>query len=166
MPQAHRKEEESAMRRYELMLLLRPDLEDDRLQSAVEKVTRAIVNSGGALTKVSPWGKRRLAYPIQNQREASYFLIHFDIDPSAVRGLETGLRISEEVVRHLVVVIEEEVPDRREEAAVPAAARDGEDRPSSDEGGAAEEEQPAEEAQPAEASVSGDAPGEPQEAAR
>ena len=49
------------MRRYELMLLLRPDLEDDKLQAAVEKVTRAIVNAGGSLSKVSPWGKRRLA---------------------------------------------------------------------------------------------------------
>ena len=52
------------MRRYELMLLLRPDLEDDKLQAAVEKVTRAIVNGGGSLSKVSPWGKRRLAYDI------------------------------------------------------------------------------------------------------
>ncbi|HEX2221553.1 MAG TPA: 30S ribosomal protein S6 [Candidatus Limnocylindria bacterium] len=118
------------MRRYELMLLLRPDLEDDRLQSAVEKVTRAIVNGGGALTKVSPWGKRRMAYPIQNHREASYFLIHFDIDPAAVRGIERGLLISEDVLRHLVVVIDHDVPDRREEAAVPAAAHadaDGEE---------------------------------------
>src|SRR5436309_10436060 len=73
------------MRRYELMLLFRPDLEDDKLQSAVEKVTRAIVNAGGALTKVSPWGKRRLAYEIQHFREASYFLIHFDIAPPALR---------------------------------------------------------------------------------
>jgi ribosomal protein S6 len=60
------------MRRYELMLLLRPDLEDDKLQSAVEKVTRAIVNGGGSLSKVSPWGKRRLAYDIGRHREASY----------------------------------------------------------------------------------------------
>ena len=73
------------MRRYELMLLFRPDLEDDKLQSAVEKVTRAIVNAGGALTKVSPWGKRRMAYDIKHFREASYFLIHFDIAPSAIR---------------------------------------------------------------------------------
>ena len=70
------------MRRYELMLLLRPDLEDDKLQAAVEKVTRAIVNGGGSLSKVSPWGKRRLAYDIGHHREASYFLIHFDIEPS------------------------------------------------------------------------------------
>ncbi len=95
------------MRRYELMLLLRPDLEDEKLQSAVEKVTRAIVNGGGSLSKVSPWGKRRLAYDIQNFREASYFLIHFDIEPSAVREIERGMLISEEILRHLVTVLEE-----------------------------------------------------------
>jgi small subunit ribosomal protein S6 len=95
------------MRRYELMLLLRPDLEDDKLQSAVEKVTRAIVNGGGSLSKVSPWGKRRLAYDIQNFREASYFLIQFDIEPSAVREIERGMLISEEILRHLVTLLEE-----------------------------------------------------------
>jgi len=95
------------MRRYELMLLFRPDLEDDKLQSAVEKVTRAIVNAGGALTKVSPWGKRRMAYEIQHFREASYFLLHFDIAPAAIREIERGLLISEEILRHLVTVLEQ-----------------------------------------------------------
>ena len=95
------------MRRYELMLLFRPDLEDDKLQSAVEKVTRAIVNAGGTLTKVSPWGKRRMAYDIQHFREASYFLLHFDIAPSAIRDIERGMLISEEILRHLVTVLEE-----------------------------------------------------------
>jgi small subunit ribosomal protein S6 len=95
------------MRRYELMLLFRPDLEDDKLQSAVEKVTRAVVNAGGALTKVSPWGKRRMAYEIQHFREASYFLLHFDIQPSAIREIERGLLISEEILRHLVTVLED-----------------------------------------------------------
>ncbi len=102
------------MRRYELMLLFRPDLEDDQLQSAVERVTRAIVNAGGALTKISPWGKRRLAYPIQHHREASYFLIHFDIEPAAVREIERGLLISEEILRHLVVVL---LPRKRADGA-------------------------------------------------
>lgn len=109
------------MRRYELMLLLRPDLEDDRLQSAVEKVTRAIVNGGGSLSKVSPWGKRRLAYDIQHFRDASYFLIHFDIEPAAVREIERGLLISEEILRHLVTVLEERgVAVADEERAEPA----------------------------------------------
>jgi small subunit ribosomal protein S6 len=93
------------VRRYELMLLFQPDLEDDQLQAAVERVTRAIVNAGGSLSKISPWGKRRLAYPIQHHRDASYFLIHFDIEPSAVRDIERGLLISEEILRHLVVVL-------------------------------------------------------------
>lgn len=94
------------MRRYELMLLFRPDLEDDQLQAAVERVTRAIVNAGGGLSKISPWGKRRLAYPIQHHRDASYFLIHFDIEPAAVREIERGLLISEEILRYLVVLLE------------------------------------------------------------
>jgi small subunit ribosomal protein S6 len=116
------------MRRYELMLLFRPDLEDDKLQSAVEKVTRAIVNAGGTLTKVSPWGKRRMAYDIQHFREASYFLLHFDIAPSAIRDIERGLLISEEILRHLVTVlvdhgtsVDEDLPP----AAVPAGAQEG-----------------------------------------
>ena len=107
------------MRRYELMLLFRPDLEDDKLQSAVEKVTRAIVNAGGALTKVSPWGKRRLAYEIQHFREASYFLIHFDIDPSAVREIERGLLISEEILRHLVTLLEQRAGEHPDDAELP-----------------------------------------------
>jgi small subunit ribosomal protein S6 len=109
------------MRRYELMLLLRPDLEDDKLQAAVEKVTRAIVNAGGALSKVSPWGKRRLAYEIDRHREASYFLIHFDIEPSEVREIERGMLLSEEIMRHLVTVLEDRGP--AEELPPAAAAR-------------------------------------------
>ena len=134
------------MRRYELMLLLRPDLDDDRLQSAVERVTRAIVNAGGSLSKVSPWGKRRLAYEIGHHREASYFLIHFDIDPAAVRGIERGLLISEEILRHMVTIIEERSTgtgrdaDGARPARGTARAAEGEpaDAPAAESGGALE----------------------------
>lgn len=123
--QTQREEDDATMRRYELMLLLRPDLEDDKLQAAVEKVTRAIVNAGGSLSKVSPWGKRRLAYDIQRHREASYFLIHFDIEPSQVREIERGMLISEEILRHLVTVLEDRGP--ADELAPAAAARGTDD---------------------------------------
>ncbi|MBA2265271.1 MAG: 30S ribosomal protein S6 [Chloroflexi bacterium] len=113
------------MRRYELMLLLSPDLEDDKLQAAVEKVTRAIVNAGGSLSKVSPWGKRRLAYDIKRHRDASYFLIHFDIEPSQLREIERGMLISEEILRHLVTVLEDRGP--ADDLAPAAAARDIDD---------------------------------------
>jgi small subunit ribosomal protein S6 len=117
------------------MLLLRPDLEDDKLQSAVEKVTRAIVTAGGSLAKVSPWGKRRLAYEIKRHRDASYFLIHFDIEPAEIRPLERTLLISEEILRHLVTVIEERPADEAEAIkATPAAfsADDGIEREAAD----------------------------------
>ena len=129
------------MRRYELMLLLRPDLEDDKLQAAVEKVTRAIVNGGGSLSKVSPWGTRRLAYDIDRHREASYFLIHFDIEPGQVRDIERGLLISDEILRHLVTVIEDRGPV--DEVPPAAAAR------STDEG-AADDEAPSNDEAPSE----------------
>ena len=116
------------MRRYELMLLLSPDLEDDKLQAAVEKVTRAIVNGGGSLSKVSPWGKRRLAYDIDRHREASYFLIHFDIEPGQVREIERGLLISEEILRHLVTVLEDRGPaDELAPAAAPRSLDEDDD---------------------------------------
>ncbi len=115
------------MRRYELMLLLRPDLEDDKLQAAVEKVTRAIVNGGGSLSKVSPWGKRRLAYDINHHREASYFLIHFDIEPAQVREIERGMLISEEILRHLVTVLEDRGPADELAPAAVARSVDGDD---------------------------------------
>lgn len=147
------------MRRYELMLLFRPDLEDDKLQAAVEKVTRAIVNAGGALTKVSPWGKRRLAYEIQHFRDASYFLIHFDIAPSAVREIERGLLISEEILRHLVIVLEDRGPASEEVDAVPARTTEGDEAEPDETAGESDaaDEAPAVEAPAAEAPAA-DAP--------
>lgn len=141
------------MRRYELMLLLRPDLDDEKLQGAVEKVTRAIVNGGGSLSKVSPWGKRRLAYDINHFREASYFLIHFDIEPAAVREIERGLLISEEILRHLVTVIEERPTDE-----VPAEAVAGADEEVGEEGDEEAEAATEAAAEPEEGSESSDGP--------
>ena len=52
------------MRRYELMLVLRPDVPDDRSQAVIDRTTRQIIAAGGQIIKVAPWGRRRLAYPI------------------------------------------------------------------------------------------------------
>jgi len=155
------------MRRYELMLLFRPDLEDDKLQSAVEKVTRAIVNAGGTLTKVSPWGKRRMAYDIQHFREASYFLLHFDIAPSAIRDLERGMLISEEILRHLVTVLVDHGSAMSEEDIPPAAvpADDSERQPApAQEPMTADAEAPAPADAGAEAEVEADAEADTTEA--
>jgi small subunit ribosomal protein S6 len=106
------------MRRYELMLVLRPDAPDERSQAVIERATRQVVASGGQIVKVAPWGRRRLAYPIERYREGSYHIIVFEAPSDAVAELEHGLNITEEVLRHLVVRIERPIrPARRDGGA-------------------------------------------------
>jgi small subunit ribosomal protein S6 len=90
------------MRRYELMLVIRPDVADDKSQAVVDRTTRQIVAAGGQIVKVAPWGRRRLAYPIDRHREGSYQIILFEAPADAIRELEHSLLITEEVLRHLV----------------------------------------------------------------
>jgi small subunit ribosomal protein S6 len=108
------------MRRYELMLVLRPDTADDRVQQILDRTTRGIAASEGQIVKVSPWGRRRLAYPISQYREGSYFIVVFDAPSEAIDELEHGLNITEEVMRHLVTRIERPAgrrSDKKEEEA-------------------------------------------------
>jgi small subunit ribosomal protein S6 len=105
------------LRRYELMLVLRPDIADDAVQAIIDRATRSIVGSEGQIVKVSPWGRRRLAYPIGQYREGSYFIILFDAPAEAVAELERGLNITEEVMRHLVTRVERPASARRPAAA-------------------------------------------------
>lgn len=103
------------MRRYELMLVIRPDVADDKSQAVVDRTTRQITASGGQIIKVAPWGRRRLAYPIDRFREGSYHIVLFAAPPEALVELEHGLQITEEVLRHLVT---------RDERPVKAGRRD------------------------------------------
>ena len=94
------------MRRYELMLVLRPDVADDKSQAVIDRTTRGISASGGQIVKVAPWGRRRLAYPIDRHREGSYHIILFEAPSGAIVELEHTLLITEEVLRHLVTRVE------------------------------------------------------------
>ena len=94
------------MRRYELMLVIRPDVADDKSQALIDRTTRGIVAAGGQIVKVAPWGRRRLAYPIDRHREGSYHIILFEAPSDAIVELEHTLLITEEVLRHLVTRVE------------------------------------------------------------
>lgn len=97
------------MRRYELMLVLRPDVPDDRSQALIDRTTRTITAGGGQIVKVAPWGRRRLAYPIDRYREGSYHIVLFEAPADSIAELEHGLLITEEVLRHLVTRVERPV---------------------------------------------------------
>jgi small subunit ribosomal protein S6 len=121
---------EQAMRRYELMLVLRPDAAEDRAAAVIDRATRHVVASGGQIVKVAPWGRRRLAYPIERYREGSYHILVFEAPADAILELERGLAITEEVLRHLVVRQERPVKARREASS---AEGDDEGLPPADE---------------------------------
>jgi len=105
------------MRRYELMLVLRPDVADDRSQAVIDRTTRQIVTAGGQIVKVAPWGRRRLAYPIERYREGSYHIVVFESPAEAIIELESGLLITEELLRHLVTRVERPLRPRRDGTA-------------------------------------------------
>jgi small subunit ribosomal protein S6 len=94
------------VRRYELMLVLRPDLPDDKSQALVDRTTRQVTASGGQIVKVAPWGRRRLAYPIDRYREGSYHIVIFEAPAESIVELERSLLITEELLRHLVTRVE------------------------------------------------------------
>ena len=103
------------MRRYELMLVLRPDVADDKAQAVIDRTTRQLVASGGQIIKVAPWGRRRLAYQIDRYREGSYHIVLFEAPADALGEMERTLQITEEVLRHLVTRDERPArPGRRE----------------------------------------------------
>jgi small subunit ribosomal protein S6 len=104
------------MRRYELMLVIRPDVPDDRSQALIDRTTRQVVANGGQIVKVAPWGRRRLAYPIDRYREGSYHIVLFDAPATAIAELERSLLITEEVLRHLVTRVERPVKTARADA--------------------------------------------------
>ncbi len=91
------------MRDYEILYIVRPDLEDDKVQDIVKRVNSLIGRSGGTAEQTSLWGKRKLAYEVKHQKEGSYVLQDFTIDPGRVPELESALKITEEVLRHLIV---------------------------------------------------------------
>jgi small subunit ribosomal protein S6 len=118
------------MRRYELMLVLRPDVADDKSQAVIDRVTRQISAAGGQINKVAPWGRRRLAYPIDRYRAGSYHIVLFHAPGDALAELEHSLLITEEVLRHLVTRDERPVKStRREDGAEGVDETDDADLP-------------------------------------
>ena len=103
------------MRDYEVLYIVRADLDDEKVQDAVKRVNTLIQRSGGTIDKTNLWGKRRLAYEVKHQKEGAYVLQDFQLDPDRVPELEAALKITEEVLRHLVV-------RKPEKAAVAAVA--------------------------------------------
>lgn len=90
------------MRKYEIMYIIRTDIEEELVQSTIEKF-QSIINNGGEITKNNVMGKRKLAYEINKFRDGIYVLVHFNAAPAVVVELDRVLKISDEVIRYMIV---------------------------------------------------------------
>ena len=104
------------MRNYELVYILRPDLEDENLESVRAKIEQLITASGGQVLQVDSWGLRRLAYSIQRFGEGYYVLAKINLDAEAIQELRRGLGLTEEVIRYLLIRTDEEEGELAEPA--------------------------------------------------
>ena len=88
---------------YELVCILNANLSEDDFTRVMGKVTDLITKFGGTVSETTQWGKRRLAYPIKKQSEGNYVLQKVQIQQTALKELDTNLKLSEDVLRYLFI---------------------------------------------------------------
>lgn len=88
---------------YEVMFILRPDLDEEATTAAIDKIAGVITGQGGKVEKVDRWGKRKLAYEIKGYQDGFYSVVEFEGTPSVAEELDRVLKISDEVIRSLIV---------------------------------------------------------------
>ncbi len=109
------------MQKYELGVVIRPTLSEEAVQGVVEKLKSTITAQGGTVHNVDFWGRRKLAYPIDKQKEGYYVFIQFSLSPRNVAEVSRVARYTEDILRHILVK-EEEKPEKPAVAQVSDAS--------------------------------------------
>lgn len=91
------------MRDYELTYIVSPEVAEEEVSAVIEKLNRLITNAQGEVGEVNPWGRRKLAYPIKQFRDGYYVTVRFKLAAQAAGEVERGLKLTEEVIRYLLV---------------------------------------------------------------
>ncbi|MBV7275792.1 30S ribosomal protein S6 [Clostridium thailandense] len=91
------------MRKYETIFILHPSLDEEAIKANVEKFKGVIENGGGVIENIDNWGKRKLAYEISKVTEGYYTLVNFSADPELPKELDRVFRITDSVIRHIIV---------------------------------------------------------------
>jgi len=91
------------MKSYEIMYIVKP-YEDEKFEAVVERFNTLITNNGGIIEKIDRWGRKRLAYEIQNLKEGLYVLVTFLAESKCVHELDRVMKIStDEILRHMII---------------------------------------------------------------
>ena len=94
------------MREYELAFIIRPTVDEEGVTGVVDQVSQYVRTGSGEVTSVDVWGRRDLAYPIKNYREGIYVLFQAKLPPQSLVELERNLKLSEDIIRYLLVKVE------------------------------------------------------------
>jgi len=118
-------------RDYELGFILNPEVSEEQSRAMLERVEQIVSNYDGQVVRVNQWGRRRLAYPIQHHRDGYYVFFDMILTPETVLELDRTMKVSEEVLRHLIkrrdpIAVQKERETRAAAAAqAPAPATPG-----------------------------------------
>lgn len=94
------------MNKYEVMFIVKP-AEEEAVEAVVAKFESLITTNGGTIDKIDRWGKKRLAYELKDFNEGIYFIFYFTAKPAVVTELERVMKITDEILRHMVIRQEE-----------------------------------------------------------
>ena len=91
------------MRKYEVMYILHPTLEKEKVEELIQKFSSLVDKFEGKVEKISRCGKKNFAYPIEGEKRGYYVVMNFSGTPKTVKELDNSLRLTDEVLRHLLV---------------------------------------------------------------
>ncbi len=109
-------------RDYELGFILNPEVNEEQTRAIMGRIEQIVSNYGGQIMRVNQWGRRRLAYPIERNRDGFYVFIDMILTPETVSELDRTLKVSEEVLRHLIKRRDPKAVQKEREARAAAAA--------------------------------------------
>ena len=90
------------MNNYEVMYIVKP-IEEEAFNAIVTKFDGVLTSNGATIEKFDKWGKKRLAYPIQDFNDGLYVLTTFSAEPAAVKELDRVMKITDEILRHMII---------------------------------------------------------------
>ena len=94
------------MNKYESVIIINPTADEEKVKGLIDKFSE-LINKSGKVEKVDTLGKKKLAYEIKKNREGIYVVIYFEAEPSLIAELERNYRITDEVIKFIVIKVEE-----------------------------------------------------------
>jgi len=110
-------------RDYELGFILQPEVNEEQTRTILERIEQIVSTYGGQIMRVNQWGRKRLSYPIEHNRDGFYVFIDMILTPETVSELDRTLKVSEEVLRHLIKRRDPKTVQKEREARANAAAQ-------------------------------------------